>query len=263
MADCFYLSGGDDRYLSTDWTRGPWGPDSQHAGPPSALLGREIEKLHPAPMQVARITFEILRPVPVENLQVKSEVLRPGGRVQLAQASLAADGLEVMRATAWSIRTTELGLATAPTIDAPPDSPADGKEVPAFPADYFPNYIDGMEWRLVRGTFLEPGPATAWIRLRHPLVDDEPPTPLTRVLAAADSASGISSQLEFADWMFINPDLSVYLHRLPEGDWIRLEAVTYPEPNGVGLARSTISDRRSSIGGSMQCLYITSRDGGG
>ncbi|MGH2736566.1 MAG: thioesterase family protein [Actinomycetota bacterium] len=260
MTDCFYEYLGDDRYRSTDWTRGPWGPDSQHAGPPSALLGRAVEALHPAPMQVARITFEILRPVPVSTLLLKSEILRSGKRVQLAQASLSADGVEVMRATAWSIRTTELGFGLAPTIESPPDSPADGKNVPTFPADYASNYVEGMEWQFVHGSFLQPGPAVAWIRMRHPLIDDEPPSPLTRVLAAADSASGISSQLEFGEWVFINPDLSVYLHRLPEGEWIRLDAVTYPEQSGIGLARSTISDPSGSIGGSMQTLYITPRD---
>ena len=40
MPDSFYKPDGG-RFLSTELTRGPWDPDSQHAGPPAALLARE------------------------------------------------------------------------------------------------------------------------------------------------------------------------------------------------------------------------------
>ncbi len=60
---------------ATELTRGPWDPGAQHAGPPSALLGREIERLPDAgEFQVGRVTFEILRPVPIAPVAVE----RPG-----------------------------------------------------------------------------------------------------------------------------------------------------------------------------------------
>ena len=60
MPDAFYEPDGD-RYRATELTRGPWDPGAQHAGPPSALLGREIERLPDAEeFQVGRVTFEIL-----------------------------------------------------------------------------------------------------------------------------------------------------------------------------------------------------------
>jgi len=64
LADAFFESDGDG-FVPTELTRGPWDPDAQHAGPPAALLGREIER-HAAgadgtnPTRVGRITFEIL-----------------------------------------------------------------------------------------------------------------------------------------------------------------------------------------------------------
>ena len=74
-------------------TRGPWDPGAQHAGPPAALIGREIERLgggrmgggEGAPAQVGRITYEILRAVPIARLRVEAEVVRPGRRVELVQ----------------------------------------------------------------------------------------------------------------------------------------------------------------------------------
>ena len=41
----FYLTDGPDRFLAQPSTAGPWGPDSQHGGPPAALLTRAVERL--------------------------------------------------------------------------------------------------------------------------------------------------------------------------------------------------------------------------
>jgi hypothetical protein len=43
VAESFYLPDGDE-FLATELTRGPWEPSTQHAGSPSALLGREVER---------------------------------------------------------------------------------------------------------------------------------------------------------------------------------------------------------------------------
>src|SRR5215470_6150479 len=47
----FYLLIGDGRFESTPATAGPWSADSQHGGPPSALLARAFERLEPDPNQ--------------------------------------------------------------------------------------------------------------------------------------------------------------------------------------------------------------------
>jgi hypothetical protein len=101
----------------------------------------------------------------------------------------------------------------------------------------------------VRGNLAEPGPATDWICLRVPLVDGEDTSPLVRVVAVADFGNGVSwvvSPLE--GYQFINPDLTVYLHRYPTTEWVCLEAATYAEPHGVGLAESRLWDERGRIG---------------
>lgn len=121
------------------------------------------------------------------------------------------------------------------------------------------SYLRAMEWRFVRGSWLEPGPATTWARMRVSLVEGEEVSPLSRVLALADSGNGISAAIDFSRWVFINPDLSVYLHRLPEGEWVCLDAETTVEPAGIGLATSVISDQSGVIGRGMQSLFIGPR----
>jgi len=124
---------------------------------------------------------------------------------------------------------------------------------------YDVGYHTAMDYRFTEGAFIEPGPATVWMRMGIPLVPGEEPTPLQRVLAAADSGNGVSAALDWKKYLFINVDLTVHLHRMPEGDWVCLDAVTRPEPNGIGMADTRLLDERSSIGRAAQTLLIAER----
>lgn len=261
MLTAFYLRKGD-RFLSTELTRGPWDPDAQHAGPPAALIARALERCDGAGADwfIARVTFEILRPVPLAPLTVSAEVVRPGRSVQLLSASLGDDEGEVMRASAWRIASRDLELPFGlPTAWKSPPGPESGAEQPFFDTGQDVGYHSAMEYRFVTGSFREPGPATVWMRMRQPLVAGEQPTPLQRVLIAADSGNGVSATLDLAGYVFINVDLTVHLHRLPVGEWVCLDAITIPEPNGVGLADSRLADERGPIGRALQTLLVRSR----
>ncbi|MDQ3914200.1 MAG: thioesterase family protein [Actinomycetota bacterium] len=257
MADAFYERLEDDLFRATRWTTGPWGPDAQHAGPPSALLGRAVERLAPDGGHVARVTADILRPVPIADLRVDAAVVKPGRSVQLAEARLAAADEPVMIARAWTIRTASLDLPAPAPAPAPP-LPADEGTL-MFEDRSETDYLAAMQWSFVDGSFFEPGPATAWLRMRFPLVEGEAPSPLQRVLTAADSASGISGALDFARWVYVNPDLTVYLHRPLDGEWVCLDAATTAEPSGVGLTTSVIHDRRGPLGRTGQSLFVAPR----
>jgi hypothetical protein len=268
----FYVPEGDE-YLSTELTRGPWDPCSQHAGPPAALIGRALEAVPAAaPMQLGRVTYEILRPVPITRLRVEAKVVRPGRRVELLEAGLWAGDTELIRASAWRLRTEAVDFTTAPG-DADrdgsrstlhpghvPPPPEDSAEMDFFPTGEKVGYHTAMEYRFASGAFLEPGPATVWMRMRQPLIATEEPTPLQRVLVAADSGNGVSAALDWRAYLFINVDLSVHLSRTPAGEWVCLDAVTVPEPNGVGIADTALYDERGPIGRAAQTLLIAKRD---
>ena len=53
-----------------------------------------------------------------------------------------------------------------------------------------------------------------------------------------------TSFLDYRRFIFINPDLTVYLHRYPEGEWVCLEAATTASNRGLGLAHSVLHDVR-------------------
>ena len=260
MGDAFYEPDGE-RYLATELTRGPWDPDAQHAGPPAALLGREIEQLPDAEeFQVGRVTCEILRSVPIAPLFVSARVVRPGRRVQLVEAELSAGEQPLMRASAWRIRTAPVEIpAEAMAVAAPPPGPEQGAEVEFFPTGQELGYHTAMECRFVSGGFVEPGPALVWLRMRQPLVAGEEPSPLQRVLVAADVGNGVSATLDYRRYLFINVDLTVHLERMPVGEWICVDATTLPQPNGIGTAESVLSDGDGRIGRALQTLLIAQR----
>jgi hypothetical protein len=249
-------------FVPSELTRGPWDPDSQHAGPPAALIGRAVEGLHPnGEFQLGRITFEILRSVPIAPLRVSAEIVRPGRRVQMAEATLADEQGDVMRARAWLLRTAPVELPDALTdLGDPPPGPAQGEDSGFIPTGQSVGYHTAMEYRFIEGAFTEPGPAKAWMRMRHPLVPGEDPTPLQRVLIAADSGNGVSATLDWRSFLFINVDLTVHLERMPEGEWVCLDAITLPRPEGVGSADTLLLDERGRIGRAMQTLLVSERE---
>jgi hypothetical protein len=260
VAEAFYEKRGGE-FAATELTRGPWDPGAQHAGPPAALIGRAIEQLEGSEgFQVGRITFEIVRSVPIGPVRVEAEVVRPGRSVQLIEASLGNEEGALMRARAWRLRSGAVDLpAEAVASPGPPRPPEEGSQVEFFPSGQDVGYHTAMEGSAVRGAFLDPGPATFWMRMRHPLVAGEEPTPLQRTLIAADVGNGISAVLDYREYLFINVDLSVHLERMPVGEWICVDAVTLPQPNGIGTCESVLFDREGRIGRAVQTLLVARR----
>jgi hypothetical protein len=208
-------------------------------------------------MDVGRLTVELLRPVPLTPLLVTARIVRPGKRVQLVEAIVAAGETEVARATALRIRVAEVALPPQPIV---PVTPTDPMAAPVSQPTSGPGGIayhrDGVEMRFVNGSFESDGPCTVWMRLRQPVVAGEHPTPLQLAVAVADFGNGVSKFLSFNDYTFINPDLTVALHRLPQGEWVGLDAITRAGNHGLGQAESLLFDEQGPLGRAVQSLYI-------
>lgn len=251
----FYEPQGEGRYNSTVHTTGPWSPLTQHLGPPSALLVREMERLPAAaPMTIARVTIEILGPVPVAPLTVSASIDRPGRSVELLSASLTVNDRVAVRARAWRIVRSDTSEVAADIATRLPP-PSDGT-VMTRPEGWGAGYLDVMEWRALSGALGQPGPATVWARQTIPLVGDETPTGLQRLMAVADSGNGVSNLLDPRKWLFINSDLTVHLYRDPVDEWIALDAATAIGPDGIGTATSALHDLQGPVGRGAQALLI-------
>jgi Thioesterase-like superfamily len=255
VTDAFYSL---DRDLVTpsELTRGPWDPNAQHAGPPSALLARAIELCEPREgMRVGRMTVEILAPVPIAPLTISASLVRPGRSVEMLEASLAGPDGEVMRARAWRLATSHITADWEQ--DEPPPGREDARALEFFATGESVGWHTAMEIVFARGKFLEPGPATVWMRPRVALVEGEKFTPLQRVMVAADGGNGVSAPLDWTGFIFINTDLSVHLLRPPTGEWICLDAVTHVD--GIGMTDTALWDEQGRIGRAAQTLLVRAR----
>lgn len=254
MQPAFFIPDGD-HFVATESTRGPWSRDYQHGGPPAALLTRALERAAGDGVLLSRLTFDFLRPVPLASLVARAEVVRAGAKVRRLTATLTTgDGTVLVQASAVALRTADVLPATLG--DESPAPPPVETAAP-FQFGFFPDpvgYHTAMETKIARGTWGK-GPVIAWMRPRVTLVDGETTSPLQRLLIVADSASGIAVVLEPAHYTFVNADLTVAVHRLPEGEWVCLDAATVAEAHGIGLTRARLCDRRGAFGVSLQtCL---------
>ncbi|HEY3771902.1 MAG TPA: thioesterase family protein [Solirubrobacteraceae bacterium] len=245
-----------DGYLADPVCDGPWAEGALHGGAPAALLAHLFSaELDGTGLALARLTCEFVRPAPRGPLTPRIEVVRPGRRVTLLDgALLSPDGHEVTRARALFLSPSEIDGSPEENVPFPgPEqaAPTDWKPAqrPMFPAD-------GMEIRFAGGRFREPGPATAWFRLRYGLLAGEPTRPVDRVAAATDFGNGISSVLSWDQHTFINPDLTFYLERPPVDEWVALRSQMRVHAGNVASAESVLYDRRGRIGHATQSLLV-------
>ena len=259
MAERSVFVGGNGRFVATELARGPWDPQALHGGAPAALLMREFEQVDsPDGLAIARVTYEFVRPVPLGELSVQASVVRPGRRVQLLEGVIRdAGGTEVVRARALRVRRAEAIPDVSP--DDLPAGPDEGRASDLLPGELPMFGSHATEIRFVAGEFYSVGPATAWFRMRIPLVAGERASPLQRLAAAGDFGNGISSALSWEDHVFINPDLTLYVEREPVGEWICLEASTRIVSGGVGVAESVLYDESGRVGRATQALLVAER----
>jgi acyl-coenzyme A thioesterase PaaI-like protein len=254
--DAVFVRAGE-RYRATELALGPWYETALHGGAPAALLAHAIMVAAPDPaLRLARLTCEFVRPVLLGELSARVEVVRPGRRVSLLDAFLLdGDGTEVTRARALLLRPS--GVDAGEPEPPPFPGPEQGRDNDFHRGGGRPTFAThAMEIRFVEGSFREPGPATAWFRLRHPLVAGEPSSGLDVVAAAGDFGNGIASILDWEEYLFINPDLTLYVEREPVDEWVALQAHTRVREGSVAVAESVLWDRDGRIGRATQSLLV-------
>lgn len=255
MSGAFYRQVDEARFESTPLTAGPWSPDSQHAGPPSALLVRALERAGSgADMRLARVSVDVLGPVPVAPLDVEVRMIRPGRSVELVEATASVDGRTALVARGWRMRRTP-GDYPAVGRHHGPEVPSVRERGPMMSFAHAGGYLSVVDFAFTSGGGDELGPATAWGRARVDLVEGERMTGWQHTVAVTDSASGVSLSTDPVTHPTINCDLVVSLHREPEPGWLHLDTETVGGPGHGVLTDTLLSDEHGRIGRCVQNLY--------
>ena len=265
MSDSYYelIDDADaygERFLATDLVRSTWSAEIQHGAPVSALLGRALERCEQRDdTRLSRVLIDLLGPVPAEgDLWVRSKVERSGKQIELVSAEMLALGPDgsprpVAKASGWRLQKLDTrDMVHAPV---PPLRPLSETHSRGLHEKWDRNYVHSLDWRWLthRG---DSGPGESWIKPIVDLVKGESMTPLERLFAVADDANGIGSKLETHKWMFMNTDLVVHIHRIPDGEWIGIRAETNYGPDGIGATIGTLFDEGGAIGAIQQSVLV-------
>lgn len=261
MIDCHYRRLGVDGdyqvFESTAGTASNWNPDIQHGSPPLALLTKVIEELADGSgLRLGRLLLDILGAIPVAPVKVRAWVMRPGTRISLLTAEMlpAHGDRPVARVSAWL-------LAPSDTSEVATDRHAPLVEGPAVAHEHgwqgAPGYLETIDWRTQAYT---PGEAAvSWLSPLVSLVDGEELTDVQRLAMVVDSANGVGAALDPQEFVFMNTDTAVHLHRAPRGNDFALRARGSIGPDGIGVTTAEIFDRHGFIGTSAQTLLVQRR----
>lgn len=280
MGESIFIADGE-RFVPTEQARGPWDPGALHGGAPAALITSAFERIEPgAELRIGRLGFEFLRPIPMAPLSLQTSIVRPGRRVQELSAELLAGGETIVRASALRVQAVpedaEAAAAQAiaeqrsdgPAETTPPPAEADAVMPPPAQGEHKRFALNDSTDASFAGTAMEmrwlndpwrPGPGRVWQRLRHPLLPGHELSSLARLAATADFCNGVSAVLPFDRFLFINADLSIHMHRPPQGEWIGLDARTRLHAGGAALAEGVLHDERGPVGRSFQTLVVQAR----
>ncbi|RDH74781.1 thioesterase family protein [Mycolicibacterium moriokaense] len=265
MTDSYYelidpADANGEKFVATDLVRSTWSAAIQHGAPVSALLVRALERCEARDdTRLSRVLVDLLGPVPAEgDLWVRARRERSGKQIELISAEMLALGPDgnprpVARASGWRLQ--KLDTTAVAHTPAPPLRPVAQARSRDLKKDWDRNYVHSLDWRWLTEPLTD-GPGESWIRPEVDLVTGESMTALERLFAVADDANGIGTKLDIRKWMFMNTDLVVHVHRIPDGEWIGVRAETSYGPDGIGTTIGTLFDESGAVGAIQQSVLV-------
>ena len=236
------------RLLPNDICRGPWDPNSLHGRVLSGALAHEIEESWSAPgFRPARLTVDMFRMPTFAPVEVTSRLNRDGNRIRLVDAELTVGGVATARASAVLLREAEQpeGVVWSPAA----------WNVPS-PSELTPPDSGGRaamwETRVIDNGFGSTKQKRAWLRETRALVEGMTLTPFVRAAFAADFTNPFANSGS-AGLQYVNADITLYLHRLPIGEWLGFEVVEHHASDGIAVGECTLQDEAGPIGRSVVC----------
>ncbi|MGZ4488861.1 MAG: thioesterase family protein [Nocardioides sp.] len=247
----------EHRVAPTAHTGGAWALDEQHVSPSVGLAVHEVERSVAARggdgLVTARVSADILGTMRLdEPMDVRVEVVRPGRTIALHEAVVVTGGRPALRVRVWRLAPQDTAAVAGGAGDPLPDPATVGAwdMTSVWPG----GYIASLDVRAVRPP--APGRSTTWVTSPVALIAGEPVSPLARWVGLVDTANGTGVRRDPRTWMFPNVDLTLHLHRQPEGAWLGLDTQVVFGPAGQGLTSSVLHDVHGPVGRAEQVLTV-------
>jgi len=257
MGDAYFTTRDGMWFTPTEHARGPWDADACHAGPPTALMVRALERLVPQ-QRLVRIAVELMRPLPMSGFRVQAEVRRPGRSVTFTEAEIFDEDRVLVRAFGMHHRRLDDLPCANEHFELPDFDAAAARPFPLHTAVHrLPGFTTSVDVRYdPEGSQGTGGPTTMWMRSKVPILADEEPSGYQRLCPLADSGNGVSYNDYLDKVHFLNTDLLLSFVREPQGEWFCAKAVSHWQPDGTGLADAELFDRGGPVARATQNLLL-------
>ena len=290
----YYEPAGEHCYKPTSHAGGAWDTAEQHFSPLGGLIVHAVDRYvagRPGQKLVlSRISFDILGRLALDECEIRVETLRPGRTIELVEAVVVIGGRPVVRARGWLLSAGDTaavaggggpggsgsgtssgsnagrtggttgggsgsgsgssGASAGGSILTPPDKLASWPMTDVWPG----GYIASVDVRPVAPP--RPGRTTAWVGTDLDLVAGQDVSALASFVALIDTANGIAVWQSPKEWMFPNVDLTIHLHRQPEGRWTGLDTTVTFGPTGQGVTSTVLHDVSGPVGHAEQILTV-------
>ena len=244
----FYVREGEG-FTPTGLGASIWDATAQGGVSLAGLIGHLIGMVpQPVPMLVTRLTIDILGTVPLEPLFPQVRILREGRRLQLIEAELRAAGRTWVRSSALRVRLEETTPHIAPLTQRLPEDA--GVSIPTT------NLTDSLH---LSGGLQTPGMGARWVRFIPQVVAGHPLSGLERMAMVADWAAAVAPLFSPREWTLANVDIALHLSRLPQDDWLLVDATSESAGNGIAIANGRLGDRNGMFGSSHQTVFLNRR----
>lgn len=247
----FYFAREGSAFRPNGLARNPWFADAVAGGPVSALFATIIEESGVVEtFEIARLTIDILGKVPDKLLEHRITPVRAGRQMQLHRIELMCEGKCVAQAHLLLVRKLETPH-TLPPCDYPTPHGIDPTK-----ALTGAHMAGAIETRVIRGHVTEPGRGTMWLSMNGQIVQGRTATPFAKACLFADFGNGIGSTTRPDEWSFANLDIDIHFLRMPQGEWILLDAHTEAAGNGHALTQSVFADETGIYAKGTQTIFV-------
>ena len=241
------------RYQSTIHAQGAWNPNEQHMAPATGVICAELEQFSPREtMRIGRISLDIYGLIALGEIEITTQSIRAGKTIELIESTMKGQGKTLVVARTWRMMISD-SSAIAGLEDLTVETP---ENMPIF--DGIHQWSGGFTQTIeARSNVQRHGKGLDWLRTQTEMVEGQKTSDFVRLVCMSDMANGVvPRQPRPFEWAFPNLDLQIHLFRMPQGEWLGIEAVQQYGMDGIGLSSSILHDVHGPFGRSEQILTL-------
>jgi acyl-CoA thioesterase len=228
--------------LPTRFAQSHWGEDHLNGPAVVGLAAWTLEQAYGLPdFMPARLTVDLFKGARGVPTATPVRLVRDGRRVRNSECDVVQDGVVVARATLVQYRRSVAprGEEWFPTTDFTVPDDLDESWATSMSSD-------GNGWTRAIADHQNAARKRA-VNRTIDIVEGHPVTPFVSAVMAAEGTSLVTN-LGTAGIGYINGDLTVALVRLPQDDWIGVQADSHWAADGISVGSATLFDGAGAFG---------------